>query len=137
MDPTLQNIGQVGLFSQGGMNGLGPTFGSNFGGIGGIGGPQQQQSGLGAAFGPNIGTGQLALGGLQTLGNLWTAWNANQLAQKSFNFQKQLSSDNYTNQADSYNTNLTGLESARASMENLTPAQVSAYDKANSLKTTV
>lgn len=121
--------------------GIGGLSGLNLGGIGGAGGiggvGVGAQNGLGAGLGANIGTGQLVLGGLGTLGNLWTAWNANQLAQQSFAFNKTLASQNYANQAQSYNTNLTGMESARASMENLTPAQVSAYDSANSLKTTL
>jgi hypothetical protein len=107
-------------------------------GIGNIGGaPGAAGNSFNTGFGANIGTGQLALGGLQTLGNLWTAWNANQLAQKSFDFNKTLASDNYTNQSTSYNTNLNDIASARAKMENQTPGQEQAYVSANQLKTTV
>ena len=67
---------------------------------------------LGGNLGPatglgfNIGTGQLALGGLQTLGNLWTAWNATNLANKQFDFQKDVTNTNLNNSIKSYNTNL-------------------------------
>ena len=90
---------------------------------------------FGTGIGMNVGTGQLALGGLSTLGNLWTAWNATQLANKQFKFNSQLASDNYTNQAQAYNTNLTDRESARGAMENLSPGQVAAYKNANTVKT--
>lgn len=107
------------------------NFGQNNGAGGAAGG--LAATGLGA----NIGTAQLALGGLSTLGNLWTAWNATDLAKKQFKFQSQLASDNYTNQSQAYNTNLTDRESARGAMENLSPGQVAAYNNANSLKTTM
>ena len=94
-------------------------------------------NGLNTGFGMNIGTGQLALNGLSTLGNLWTAWNAQQLAQQSFNFNKTLASDNYANQAQAYNTQLGNIESERASMTNQTPAQAQAYVQQHSVKTTV
>jgi hypothetical protein len=119
--------GTSGLFSNG--FGAPPVFGGSTGAGAGV--------GLGAGLGANIGTGQLALGALGTLGNLWTSWNADQLAQKSFNFQKTLASDNYTNQADSYNTNLQDIASSRAKMENQTQSQEQAYVAANQLKTTV
>lgn len=93
--------------------------------------------GLNTGFGMNIGTGQLALGGLSTLGNLWTAWNAEKLAQQSFDFNKTLASDNYTNQADAYNTELAGKAQARGVMENQSPATTNSFIAANSLKNTV
>jgi len=111
----------------------GGTTGNQIGQIGGL----NNQNGMNTQIGPNVGTGQLALGGLQTLGNLWTAWNAEQLAQQSFNFNKTLASDNYTNQAQSYNTKLTDTANTRAAMENQTQGQAQNYINANQLKTTV
>lgn len=104
------------------------------GGLFGIGGAG---AGFNTSLGLNVGTGQLALGGLSTLGNLWTAWNATQLAQKSFDFNKKLSSDNYTNQADAYNTNLGNIGRSRAVAENQSAATAQAYQDNNKLKTTV
>lgn len=112
------------------------NFGQNSG-AGGAAGGLAGNNAFGAGLGMNVGTGQLALGGLSTLGNLWTAWNATDLANKQFKFNSQLASDNYTNQAQAYNTNLTDRESARGAMENLSPGQVAAYNNANSLKTTM
>ncbi len=37
----------------------------------------------------NLGTGQLALGGLSAIGNLWTGWNAAKLARDQFDFTKR------------------------------------------------
>ena len=109
----------------------------NFGQSNPVGGAGGAAAGLGAGFGANIGTGQLALGGLSALGNLWTAWNATDLAKKQFNFNKQLSSSNFMNQEQTYNTNLADRESSRAAMENLSPAAANAYVSANSLKTII
>jgi len=114
-----------------GIGGSASGLGSNLG-VGGASG-----AGFNTGLGLNVGTGQLALGGLSTLGNLWTAWNATQLAQKSFDFNKQLASDNYSNQAGAYNTNLNNIASSRAKMENQSPGQEQAYVNANQLKTTV
>lgn len=88
-------------------------------------------------IGMNVGTGQLGVGGLSALGNLWTAWNATELAKKSFDFNKQLSSDNYTNQSQAYNTNLQNIATSRGAMENQSQGQVQNYIAGNSVKTTV
>jgi hypothetical protein len=85
------------------------------------------QSGPATGLGVNIGTGQLLLGGLGTLGNLWTAWNASDLAKKQFNFQKDLSTANYANQASAYNTHLEDRAYARYAQENKSPGEAAAY----------
>lgn len=102
-----------------------------------IGGPAAANTGLGASLGPNIGTGQLAVGGLSALGNLWTAWNATNLAKQSFNFNKTLATDNYTNSADAYNSAVADKANTRAVMENQTPGQAQSYIAANSVKNTI
>jgi hypothetical protein len=91
-------------------------------------------NGLGAGFGMNVGTGQLALGGLQTLGNLWSAWNANKLAGQEFNFQKGLATTNLNNSVQSYNTNLEGQANARYYQEN-NPGGAAAYVDSHKLNT--
>jgi len=106
--------------------------------VGGVGGaPGGAQNNLSTNLGWNVGTGQLAVGGLTALGNLWTAYNATELAKQSFNFNKQLSSDNYTNQSQAYNTNLQNIASARGVMENQSPDATNAYIASHSVKTTV
>lgn len=92
--------------------------------------PETAKSGLGF----NVGTGQLLLGGLGTLGSLWTAWNATDLAKKQFDFQKKMSTANYMNQMQTYNTNLEDKIRARYAMENKAPDQASAYITSHQLR---
>ncbi len=73
------------------------------------------------------------MSGLQTLGNLWSAYQANSLANKTFNFNSGLAQTNLNNQTQAYNTNLAGMATARAAQENQTPAQALAFTQANSL----
>src|SRR6185437_11279715 len=72
-----------------------PNFSTGAGGIGGMGG-----------LGFNLDTGKLALGGLQTIGSLWQAFEANKLAKEQFKFQKEFANANLANQIQSYNTTL-------------------------------
>lgn len=99
--------------------------------------PPGMQNNLSVGLGANVGTGQLAIGGLSALGNLWTAWNATDLAKKSFNFNKQVTQTNLANQAETYNTNLADRANSRAVMENQAPGQAQAYIAAHSLKGTL
>lgn len=87
----------------------------------------------GLGFGANLGTGQLALSGLGTLGNLWTAWNATQLANKSFDFTKNLATTNLDNSVTSYNTNLSDKINARYAQEGQSSQSAQAYINANKL----
>lgn len=92
---------------------------------------------IGTGLGFNVGTGQLLLGGLSTLGNLWTAWNATELAKKQFDFQKKMSLANYTNQTTTYNTNLEDRARARYNMENKSQGEADAYVAGHKLNTTL
>ena len=95
--------------------------------------PLSNQSGL---FGlsnntlSGIGTG---LSGLAALGNLYNAFQANSLAKKQFNYTKGVTDTNLANQIQSYNTDLSDRENARASVEGLTQNQVNQYLAKNSL----
>jgi hypothetical protein len=136
---TLDQLAQIGQLQASGLNIGGAAAGA--GGVGaaalpGVGGAAGAM-GLGATLGMNVGTGQLAVGGLSALGNLWTAYNATELARQSFNFNKTLASDNYTNQAQAYNTNRADTLNSRGAMENLSPAATNASIAAQSVKTTV
>lgn len=77
-----------------------------------------------------IGTG---LSGLSALGNLYNAFQANSLANKQFQYTKGITDTNLNNQIKSYNTALSDKINSRASVEGLTPQQVSSYLAANSL----
>lgn len=91
----------------------------------------------GLDLGWNMGTADLALGGLQTIGNLWSAWNANKLAKDQFDFQKKMSLANFENSAQSYNTTLSDRAKARQSYTGVSDADAQAYIDANKLRSTI
>jgi hypothetical protein len=93
--------------------------------------PGTGDSGMG--FGMNMGTGRLALGAIGAGANLWQAWNANQLAQKTFNFQRDVMSTNLTNSIRSYNTQLEDRARARTVTEGQSDAERQAYVDRNRL----
>lgn len=68
-------------------------------------------------LGMNLGTGQLVLGGIQAIGNLWAAWEAQKLAKEQFGFQKDITNTNLANSIQSYNTTLSDRIGARSFME--------------------
>ena len=82
-------------------------------------------------LGFNLGTGQLILGGVQALGNLWAAWEAQKLAKEQFNFQKGVTNTNMANQIQSYNTQLTDRINARAHMEGRPEGYAQTYIEEN------
>jgi hypothetical protein len=96
-------------------------------------GTMGSMTGPGTTLGLNTGTGQLAVGGLQTLGNLWNAYQSNALAQKTFNFNKDLTNTNLANQTQAYNTTLAGQATARSAQENQSPQQALDFINANKL----
>jgi hypothetical protein len=126
-DPTsafFQNGGAAGGDPWAGMRSLSPggASGAQPGGVGGLG------------LGMNIPTFQLALGGLQTIGNLWGAWQANKLAKESFAFQKDFANTNLANQIQSYNTSIEDRARARTFTEGGSDADAQAYIDEHSLR---
>lgn len=103
-------------FMPGGMGGQGS--GGFLNGMGG---------GNGIGLGFNIPTFQLALGGLQTIGSLWQAWEANKLAKKQFNAMKEFANANLANQIQSYNTTLEDRARSRYHTEGGTQEDAQAY----------
>lgn len=77
----------------------------------------QQSLNSGSGLGFNMPTLGLAIQGLSALGNLYQGLQANKLARKQFNFQKEFANTNLNNQMQSYNTALTDRAYARASMD--------------------
>ncbi len=72
--------------------------------------------GEGGAFGKG-GAASMVLGGLETLGTLWGAFQQNKLARKSLKFQKQAFQTNLANSTKVYNTALEDRIRARYATE--------------------
>ena len=60
---------------------------------------------------------KLGLGGIQTLGSLWYAFQKNKLAKKSLNLQRKAFETNLANQTQNYNTSLEDRIRARYATE--------------------
>ena len=91
-------------------------------------------SGMNTPLGMNLGTGQLVLGTIGTLGNLWAAFQAQKLAKEQFEFQKGVTNTNLANQIQSYNTSLIDRINARSFMQGDSQAVTDKYIADNLLK---
>lgn len=109
----------------------------NFGNNTSFGMPSQMAGGGGNSFqvGWNMPTFQLGLQGLNTIGNIWGAWQANKLAKDQLNFTKNFANRNLENQTAAYNTALEDRARARAAVEGQTSAEAQAYIDRNRLPT--
>jgi hypothetical protein len=88
-----------------------------------------QNTGLGF----NLPTAQLGLSALGSLGSLWGAFNASNLAQKQFDYTKGVTDTNLNNSIKSYNTALEDRARARASVTGQSSTDTQAYIDKNSL----
>lgn len=68
-------------------------------------------------FGFNMPTLELGIKGLSALGNLWSGYQANKMAQRQYDLAKEAYQTNLANSIKSYNTALTDRIRARAAME--------------------
>ncbi len=84
-------------------------------------------------LGANIGTAQLGLQGLSTLGGLWNAYQSNSLAKQQLSLTKDVTNANLNNSIKSYNTQLTDRATSRAAVNGTSPDATQAYINANSL----
>ena len=105
--------------------GLGGT-----GGLGGNGGWNTGNTGTGINWQQGLGMG---LQGLNTIGNIWGAWQSNKLAKDQLNFTKMITNTNLNNQIKSYNTALEDRSRSRAAVEGQTSAEAQAYVDKNKL----
>lgn len=87
----------------------------------------------GGKLGLNMDTAGLAMSGLQTLANVWGAFEARNLAKKQFNFTKDVTNTNLANQIASYNTAISDRARSRGKVEGQTTAETQAYVDKNSL----
>lgn len=101
---------------------------------GNIQGNNQAAIDLSSPLGVNFGTGQLALGAIGTIGNLWSSWRANKLANEQFNFQKGITNTNLANQIQNYNTVLTDMIKARGYTQGDSQATIDQYIRNNSIR---
>lgn len=100
-----------------GMGGLGAMFGN---------GPGQ--------IGANLDTLKLGLGGLQTIGSLWGAFQAANVANQQLKLAKGTTNANLANQTQAYNTSLSDRATSRGVAEGMTPGAVQDYISKNSLQ---
>lgn len=84
-------------------------------------------------LGMNIPTMQLALGGLQSIGNLWGAYNSNKLANKQLNFTMDAYNQNMAMQKKTHNTALEDRTRARGKFEGHSQEYMDDYNKKNRL----
>lgn len=88
---------------------------------------------VGSGLGFNVGTGQLLLGGLQTIGSLWNAFESRKLAKEQLAFTKEITNANLNNQIKAYNTTLADRGRSRAYTEGQDSATAQAYIDNNKL----
>lgn len=81
--------------------------------------------------------GQLAIGGLQTLGGLWNAFQAQKLAKQQFRFQRDFAKANFGNSVQEYNTKLEDRINTRAFTEGRDASYAQSYLDKNRLKDTL
>lgn len=124
---ALQNIGGAGASSD--ASGVAAA-----GGVAGV----NVNNPAASPLGMNMGTMNLVLGGIQAIGNIWNAFQANKLAKDQFAFQKDVTETNLANQIKSYNTTLGDRIRSRAYTEGgqaggLTQAGARSYMEEHSL----
>lgn len=108
------------------MSGVSPVMSPSS--IGGAAAPSIMGAKTGATTGGfGLPQAQLAMSGLQTLGNLWGAFQAAKMAKRQFNFTRDTTETNMANQIRSYNTQLEDRSRSRALVEGQTPEQAQAY----------
>lgn len=88
---------------------------------------------LGAGFGLNMDTARLGVGALGTIGNLWMAYQAQNLAEEQFDYTKDITDQNMSNQIQSYNTTLADKIRSRVFTENGKPGEARDYIRRNRL----
>lgn len=113
----------------------GSTFGSDVGNTTtqGMQAANVPTQGSGSGFGLNVGTGQLALGGIQSLAGIFNSMQANKLANQQFKFTKDVTNTNLNNSIKSYNTALSDRANSRYFTQNQSQSDADAYIAANRL----
>lgn len=76
---------------------------------------------------------KIGVAGVGALGNLWSAWQANDLGKKQLSLAQNAYNTNLNNSISQYNTALQDRIRARASVTGLSDAEVNDYIAKNSL----
>ena len=76
---------------------------------------------------------KMGLSGLNTVGNLWGAWQSNRVARDQLNMANKFANANLNNQIASYNTALEDRARSRAAMEQQSPQEMQDYIDRNRL----
>jgi hypothetical protein len=84
-------------------------------------------------LGWNAPTLQMGIQGLNTIGNIWGAWQSNKLAKDQLNFTKMITNTNLNNQIKSYNTALEDRSRSRAAVEGQSASEAQSYIDRNRL----
>ena len=126
----------TGVYMQGAASGYQVPQGITGPGLGQVAAPQVggMNNSLSTPLGMNIGTGQLVLGGIGTIGNLWAGWQAQKLAKEQFNYQKGITDTNLANQIQSYNTALTDRITSRGFTQGDSQSTIDQYIENNSMR---
>ena len=126
----------TGVYLQGASSGYQAPQGITGPGVGQVAAPQVggTNNNLSTPLGMNLGTGQLVLGGVGTIGNLWSGWQAQKLAKDQFNYQKGITDTNLANQIQSYNTALTDRINARGYTQGDSQSTIDQYIENNSIR---
>ena len=126
----------TGVYMQGAASGYQVPQGITGPGVGQVAAPQVGgvNNSMSTPLGMNIGTGQLVLGGIGTIGNLWSAWQAQKLAKEQFNYQKGITDTNLANQIQSYNTALSDRNTSRGFTQGDSQSTIDQYIEENSMR---
>lgn len=87
----------------------------------------------GFQFGMNAPSFQMGMQGLNSLGNLWGAFQAQKLAREQFDFTKNTTNTNMNNSIKSYNTTLEDRARSRGFTEGQSSGQIQGYIDNNRL----
>ena len=126
----------TGAYLQGAASGYQAPQGIAGPGVGQVAAPQVGgvNNSLSTPLAMNLGTGQLVLGGIGTIGNLWSAWQAQKLAKEQSNYQKGITDTNLANQIQSYNTALSDRMTSRGFIQGDSQSTIDQYIEENSLR---
>lgn len=87
----------------------------------------------GFQLGLNVPTLQMGLSGLNSLGNIWGAFQAQGLARDQLNFTRNVTNANLNNSIQSYNTALADRARARGAAEGQSQEEINNYVASNRL----